>query len=462
MNEAPLPTQSVVSQSLPPPAPFVERARSASKLRASLATCSAEGLAAEVVAACFSGVVVTAWGLLLGASPVLLGVLWGLPHFGQVFQLPASWVTTHFGRKRVAVVMHALARQVTLPLAVLPFVETSIDVKRAVLVALFALSSLLSVAGHNAWLAWMGDLVPARVRGAYFGRRTAICTAAATIASLTVACALDAGRHESVLGIVLSAILLVRSIAGAVTTTLMLRQHDPDADVLAQARAPRLRDVALPLADRGYRKLLAYRAAWGIATGLSASLSAVLTLQALGLGFLGVAMYTAIVAGLRVLTTPTWGRTLDRTGGRSVLVACSFGAALSSLAWVGATAGSSSLSLALIGIDAVVCGLLLGGQELAVFTLPLAAAPSEKRPLFAAASVMVGGVAYGLASIAGGALVGSVSVRTLLLVSAAWRIIATLLATRLSDEPRGRRPSRATSGRRTVAARTRAPAASVP
>ncbi|HVH45768.1 MAG TPA: MFS transporter [Labilithrix sp.] len=431
MNEAPLPTQSVLTRSLPPPPPFVDQTRGPSRLRTSLAACSAEGLAAEVVGACFGNAVVTAWGVAVGASPLLLGVLWGLPHFGQVFQLPASWVTSRFGRKRVAVVMHSLARQITLPIAVLPFVDASIDVKRAVLVTLFALSSLLSVIGHNAWLAWMGDLVPARVRGAYFGRRTAMCTAVATVASLAIAFALDAGRVHSVLGKVLAATIVGRSLAGAVTTVLMLQQHDPSGRNVT----PALRDLTLPITDRAYRKLLAYRGAWGIATGLTASLSAVFTLRALGLGFFGVAMYAAVVAVLRVFTTPLWGRALDRAGARPVLVACTLGAALSTLAWVGATAGSAWL----IAIDALVCGLLLGGQELAVFTLPLASAPSERRPVFAAASVMVGGVAYGLSSVAGGALAGSMSVRTLLVLSSACRLLATVLATRL-EEPRARRP----------------------
>src|SRR5262245_9688424 len=128
MNEEPLPTQSVVSQSLPPPPPG-PRSPSSSRLRASLVACSAEGLAAEVVSACFSGAVVTAWGMLLEASPLLLGVLWGLPHFGQMFQLPASWVTTRFGRRRVALISHALARQVTAPIALLPFVDLSFEAK---------------------------------------------------------------------------------------------------------------------------------------------------------------------------------------------------------------------------------------------------------------------------------------------------------------------------------------------
>lgn len=440
MNEAPLPTQSLLPPSLPEQSlraslPPCSPARRAS-LRVTLAACTAEGLAAEVVGACFGNAVLTAWAVELGASPLLLGVLWGLPYFGQVFQVPALWLTSHLGRKRAAVLTHGVARQVTLPIAVLPFAHVSVDVKRAVVVGLFALSSLLAVLGHNAWLAWMGELVPARIRGAYFGRRTALCAIAATLASLVIAAVLDASRLRASLGVALAVILVARSVAGAISTVLMLRQHDPETPTLA----PSVADFARPVADRAFRKLLAYRAAWGVATGVAASLSAVYMLRALGLGFVGVATYSAGVAVLRVVTTPLWGRMLDRAGGRRVLVACSFGAALSSLAWVFATQGS----VWLIAVDALVSGLLLGGQELAVFTLPLAAAPNGRRSLYAATSVMVGGVAYGGASVAAGALADVVPLRTILVGAALWRLLAAVVATGVED---GSEPTPAVAAR---------------
>jgi hypothetical protein len=98
-----------------------------------------------------------------------------------------------------------------------------------------------------------------------------------------------------------------------------------------------------------------------------------------------------------------------------------------SIAWLGPECGVPWL----IGIDALVSGLLLGGQELAFFTLPLAVAPRERRPLFAAASLTVSGLAFGLASIAGGILVGHLSFQALLVFSVAFRLFAGLLALRI-------------------------------
>jgi len=438
MNEASLPAQSSLPPSLPPPscAAVAIAARSSprarSLLRSSLDACTAEGAFAEVVGACFGNAVLAAWAVELGATPLLVGVLWALPFFSHAFQVPAVWVTSWLGRKRAAVVTSSLGRQVTLPIAVLPFVDVSLDAKRWIVVGLFALSSVLAVLAHNAWLAWMGELVPARIRGAYFGRRSAVCGLVATAASLVIAIALDAGRAHASLTYVLAAVVVARSAAGVGTTFFMLRQHD----VPSPTAVPRPRDFATPVRDRAYRKLLAYRGAWGIATGLGASLSAVFMLRALGLGFVGVATYASVVAVLRLITTPMWGRTLDRAGGRRVLVACSFGAAVSSLAWVFAT----PTSVWLIAFDAVVSGLLLSGQELAVFTLPLSSAPSASRPVYAAASVMVGGIAYGVASVGAGALASVVSWRTLLLAAAVWRVVAAVVATTIEDQ-RAARPS---------------------
>jgi hypothetical protein len=115
-----------------------------------------------------------------------------------------------------------------------------------------------------------------------------------------------------------------------------------------------------------------------------------------------------------------------------VLVACSVGVTASSLTWVFVTKEWAWL----IAVDALVSGLLLGGQELAVFTLPLAAAESARRPLYAAASVMVGGVAYGAASVAAGALADAISLRTILIAAAVWRMVASVVATAVEDAPR--------------------------
>ena len=106
------------------------RATSRSRLRRSLGACTAEGLVAEVVSACAGGAILTGWAIHLHASALLTGLVVALPQMAQLFQLPAAWSTALFGRRRAAVALVAVSRQVMLPLA-RPAVVRAVGAHRA-------------------------------------------------------------------------------------------------------------------------------------------------------------------------------------------------------------------------------------------------------------------------------------------------------------------------------------------
>lgn len=403
-------------------------------MRRSLAASTAEGVAAEVVQACAGSAMATAWALHLHSGPLLLGVLWALPFLGQLLQLPAAWLMAHFDRRLVAIAGNGVARQVLILLAVLPFLPISDAAKRFGLVAVISVSSLAAVAGGNAWMSWMADLVPARIRGRYFGRRTALCAIGGAASSLAAGLAFDAATAHGVVAPALSALALVSWIGAVVSTRLMRRQHDPRQHA---PRSPIARDLVEPFIHGPSQRILTYQATWSVALGLTASLTAVYMLKTLHIGFTGMAIYTAALAGARVLTTPLWGRILDRIGARPVLVVCSVGSALVSALWIFAAPGR----LWPIALDAVLSGVLLGGQGLAAFAIPIAVAPRASRTMLLSAFVMAGGLAFGLGSIAGGAIVGALTalvpaalgVRALFAVSAGGRLAAALCAHRIHE-----------------------------
>src|SRR5205823_11423629 len=123
---------------------------SRSAIRHSLRVSIAEGLVAELVAACAGGGVLTAWALYLGLSPVLVGVLGALPFAAQFVQIPSAWLTRVHGSRRTAVVAIGLSRQLPLLLAAVPWMGLPVDAQRAALLAVAGTSSLLSVVGNNA------------------------------------------------------------------------------------------------------------------------------------------------------------------------------------------------------------------------------------------------------------------------------------------------------------------------
>jgi hypothetical protein len=119
--------------------------------RRSLVWCSFEGMSAAVVSACSSGAVLTAWALHLGASPLLLGTLWGLPYLAQVVQPFAAWLTSSRGSKPVAVWATTLGRQMLWGLALLPLLAAA-PARRATLLVCFGAFAVAGVVGNNAWM----------------------------------------------------------------------------------------------------------------------------------------------------------------------------------------------------------------------------------------------------------------------------------------------------------------------
>ncbi|TMB31234.1 MAG: MFS transporter, partial [Deltaproteobacteria bacterium] len=175
-------------------------------VRSSLRISTWEGIAAELVGACVTGGVLTAWALYLDLSPFLIGVLGALPFAAQLAQLPCAWVTHVRGSKRTAVAALRASRSLPLLLAALPFVPLPLAAKQIVLLVFAGLWALLGVAGNNAWTTWMAALVPPAVRGRYFGLRTAFCAAGSALGSLGAGLVLDAARPRGTAGGMLCAL----------------------------------------------------------------------------------------------------------------------------------------------------------------------------------------------------------------------------------------------------------------
>ena len=112
-------------------------------------------------------------------------------------------------------------------LAPLPFLPISLEAKRAIFISIIALSGVLAVIGHNAWVTWMGNLVPPTIRGRFFGHRTALCLLGGTLASLATGALVDAARLRGTVSVTLSAFACVGALTGILATYFMQKQHDP-------------------------------------------------------------------------------------------------------------------------------------------------------------------------------------------------------------------------------------------
>ena len=408
-------------------------------LRRSLNAAVAEGAFAEIFAACATGAVITGWALYLGASAAMIGLLGALPVGAQVVSLPAAWFTGARSRKTVALWAVGISRLTFLPLLALPTLDTAPGTKLHLFLGIVAISTLASVVGNSAWVAWMGDLVPDRLRGRFFGRRTIFLNIAGTLTSLGAAILLDRLTPIGWTGAALSGLTGTACLAGVASVVLMRRQHEPPA--AAEPGRPAWQALRLALRDRRVRPFLGYLFAWNAAVGISASFFAYHMLTNLQTGFLVVAAHGVGVAAVRIASARFWGHAVDRIGAGPVLVFCSFGIAAVPLTWFFVTPDR----LWPIALDAVFAAFLWSGHNIAAFDLTIGLAPRASRPFYLGAFATAGGLGFGAASMLAGQLAalipahfvlageGWTNLHVLFLLSAVGRLAAAGLSLRLHD-----------------------------
>ena len=379
------------------------------------------------------------WALYLGASAAVVGFLGALPLGAQVVSLPAAWFTGARSRKAVTLWAIGISRLTFLPLLVLPTLDVDSSTKRHLFLTIVAISTIFGVIGNSAWVTWMGDLVPDRIRGRFVGRRIIFISIAGTLTSLGSAVLLDRLARVGWTGAALCALTLVACLAGAVSVVLMLRQHEPPASVEPGVSA--WQSVRLALSDLRARPFLGYLLAWNAAVGLSASFFAYHMLTNLHTGFLVVAAHGVGVAALRIVSARLWGHAVDRIGAGPVLVFCSFGIAAVPLTWFWVTPDR----LWPIALDAAVAGFLWAGHGIAAFDLSIGLAPRASRPFYLGAFATACGLGFGAASMLAGQIAALVpahfelagrpwtNLHVLFLLSAVGRLASATLSLRLRD-----------------------------
>jgi MFS family permease len=408
-----------------------------SRLRRSLSSSYAEGAAAEVVGACCGGAVLTGWAVHLGMSPGLVGFVSALPLVAQVLQIPGALLTARFGSRHTALVSVALSRQAFFPLVFLPALPLGADGQRTLLLVVAGAHHGLGVVTNNAWTAWMGEMVPTPLRGRYFGRRSAFCGAAGGVCALAAGMGLDWGDVRALGGAVLQALALLACASGALSVWLMARQQSRPARPEPIRWA--LRALARPLADARARRVAAYTVAWNGAIGLSAPFYGLYLLKDLETGYTLLAAQGAGLALVKVVSVTAWGRAVDRSGARRVLILCTGGLALSPLAWIACAPGR----LWPLAVETALGGLLFAGHGVASFALPLSIGPERERPFYLAAVGMAGGIAFAVTSSLGVVLAEAhAPLRLVLAGSAALRVAAALAAVALPFRGRATGPIR--------------------
>ncbi len=366
-----------------------------------------DGVLANMFATLTGGVFLTGFAIYLGMNAFLIGLLGAMPFLVTVFQLPAAYfVDKKGGRKRIALWCSFFARTMWVPILVVALLPVPTHrTKVPIVLFLIFLHYALGSASFVAWLSWMSDLVPDRMRGTFFGTRNMLAGAASMVVMVIFGTTLDRLKTLSSWGLALGfCFTFLTAVLFGIGSVRFLRRVTEPAHARPAVRIEFRGQLRQPLRDRNFRRFLGFAFFWGFSVYFAAPFFPLYFLRDLGFGYgfiatLGMLSAFADLVGMRL-----WGRLSDLTKNKPILYVAGWGAIFLPFTWVFVRPESTVLPILLH----ILGGSMWSGINLCMNNLLLRISPRQDRALYLSVYNVVGGLGAALGPILAGVAVQAI------------------------------------------------------
>ncbi|MEQ9453857.1 MAG: MFS transporter [Phycisphaeraceae bacterium] len=270
------------------------------------------------------GSAITIYGLELGMPDWAFGVAGALIFLGPLAQLPASLFIDTIGHRRIFFLISlSVGRGMWVIIGLLPWILPGLeDYWWPIYLVLFGISRLCMDAGGPAWLNWMSDVIPRRIRGTYFGQRQRWGLIPAIGATFIVGWVLQLTESHAAdyLLAVTSAFIALAGVMGVIDILCFMPIPDPGPKHKKQNPTP-LRSLLVPMLDPQFRYYLGFSFFFNIGMGMMGGYAFHYGIEVLGWSALKInILLLAIPFVLKFLIMHMWGPVIDRMGNKPVLI----------------------------------------------------------------------------------------------------------------------------------------------
>lgn len=337
---------------------------------------------------------ITPLALALKATNTEIGLLSAAQNLAYtVAQMPGAKLTEFYSRKSIWMISQLTSKIIFLiPIIFLPFLP--LDNPVMILILIMGLIAFFSGLRTPAWSSLIGDLVPLKIRGRYFGMRNMI-TGLAGIAATIVT-----GILVTFYGF--SFIFTLAVILSIISVFFFIRMYEPHLKHVFHYKHE------INLNPRGWKTSLsvnkalviftAYLFFMNFATEIAAPFYTVYMLKDLNIGYLSFAILTTIGAVVRIFSFKYWGRLSDKFGSRKILVVTGFLGCFTPLGWLLVS------NVYQIAVLKVFDGFIWAGFDLVIFNYLLDITPANKRPQYVANHNFFAGFGITIGALTGGFL----------------------------------------------------------
>lgn len=332
------------------------------------------------------------FALALGASVAQLGLLSGIQQLSwSVSQQVSSRLLVRV-RSRLAILkpfalLNALVWPLLICLALL--FPLAGDQRILALIGIVCAYSFFGGMCTPSWVSLMGDVVPEKVRGKYFGSRNRYCDSVTLFSIIAAGWVLGLFK-DALAGF---ALLFLVAFLGRFTSFSLFFKH----------QEPRYRHAEPATAGRwpaGFGKYLAFSGVFVFGCNLAGAVTAFYLLNQLGFGYFTYSLLMAAWWCARIISMPHWGKLGDRFGNRTLIAGACLLIVFQSVLWFLGT--DPLLMLAIY----VISGFLYAGYDLSAFNYILDSTVQGDR----VKSVADLNLANGIAAFSGAALGGLAAV----------------------------------------------------
>ncbi len=338
------------------------------------------------------------FALALGASNTVVGILGALPFIATLLmEFPGAKLVEFFTRKTVFVVSTGISRCIWILIILTPYVFKEHTLW--FLGGFFFLIRCVEYLADPAWASWAADVVPDRIRGAFWGRRNMWVSFAGMVSSLLAGAYLDLFPKESYVGFV--TLFSVGILFGLSSNFIMCRIKEPEYRDHDHHGFREFFHV-----DGQFRTYCWIMVAFNFAVMLASPFFTVYMLNNLGLSYTYFVIVGAIATVSRILAHPHFGYISDKYGDKPVALICMLGTAIVPLLFVFVT----KQTLWLVIPAQIISGIVWAGTELSTWNLLLDLTQREKRALQIAEYNFLNSIPMIIAPIIGGLIADNVTI----------------------------------------------------
>lgn len=319
----------------------------------------------------------SAFALFLKATTAQIGLLASLPPLlGSFAQILSAWLGHVTGKRKAIIVTGAsLQAFIWLPLVILPlyFPDHAATLLIAFVVIYYASAGLAA----PQWASLMGDLVPERRRGRFFGRRNLLSSATSFSALVIAGLVLHHfdGNKQTLTGFLI--IFAVAMLARSISVYHLTRMTDPGGHTAAM-ELPVEHSLWQRMWHSPFARFTMFFALMQAAVAIASPFFTLYMLRDLKFSYLEFMANTATSVMLQVITLNAWGRISDTFGNRAILRITGFTIPLLPALWLLSTNFWYLILVQVLG------GLMWAGFSLSAGNFFYDLVPSGKRATYLA------------------------------------------------------------------------------